>query len=79
MIFWIAKTIAGIFGFDVSKVQRWVIVGLIVLIAAAAVWALGSAWPDIIVGTLICVLFLRSAFAVTREARTELLVHRNAT
>ena len=49
-----------------------------VLIAAAAVWALGSAWPDLIVGAIISALFLRSALVVTREARSELLVHRNA-
>lgn len=50
-----------------------IIANVSVLLAAVAVWALSSAWPDIIVGALICVLFLRSAFVVTREARGELL------
>ena len=50
-----------------------IIANVSVLFAAAAVWALSSAWPDIIVGALICILFLRSAFVVTREARGELV------
>ena len=49
-----------------------------VLIAALAVWVLGSGWPDVIVGAIICVLFLRSSLVVTREARAELSVQRNA-
>jgi Co/Zn/Cd efflux system component len=40
-----------------------------VLLAALAVWATQSPWPDIVVGALICALFLRSAFLVAREAR----------
>jgi len=43
-----------------------------VLLAAWAVWITLSPWPDIAVGALICVLFLRSAFLVAREARAEL-------
>lgn len=43
-----------------------------VLIASWAVWSTGSAWPDIAVGSLICCVFLRSAFVVAREARAEL-------
>lgn len=31
-MFWLAKTIAGMFGLDVSKVQRWVMVSFLVLI-----------------------------------------------
>ncbi|MFP5225065.1 MAG: cation transporter, partial [Actinomycetota bacterium] len=47
-----------------------------VLLAALAVWATGSAWPDIAAGALICFVFLRSSFLVAREARRELrLVH----
>jgi Co/Zn/Cd efflux system component len=40
-----------------------------VLAASVAVWRLDSSWPDIIVGAVICGLFLRSAFVVAREAR----------
>lgn len=43
-----------------------------VLVAALAVWITRSPWPDTVVGALICALFLRSAFVVAREARTEL-------
>ena len=43
-----------------------------VLLAAWAVWALGSPWPDLAVGALICALFLRSALGVAGEARREL-------
>jgi cation diffusion facilitator family transporter len=49
-----------------------VIANVSVLLAALAVWRLQSSWPDILVGALICIVFLRSAFAVTREARDEL-------
>lgn len=31
-MFWIAKFIAGLFGWDISKVQRWVIIGTLVLV-----------------------------------------------
>jgi len=51
-----------------------VIANVSVLLAALAVWQLQSSWPDILVGALICVVFLRSAFAVAREARDELRV-----
>ncbi|MBI2961055.1 MAG: cation transporter, partial [Betaproteobacteria bacterium] len=44
----------------------------LVLLAALAVWILGSPWPDIAAGAVICAVFLRSAFAVGREARQEL-------
>jgi len=43
-----------------------------VLLAAWAVWALGSPWPDLAVGALIGALFLRSALGVAGEARREL-------
>ena len=43
-----------------------------VLLAALAVWMTLSPWPDIVVGALICALFLRSAFLVAHEARAEL-------
>jgi len=40
-----------------------------VLIAAALVWVYASPWPDIVVGGLIALIFLRSAWTVLREAR----------
>ncbi|MBV1893799.1 MAG: hypothetical protein KUG57_07095, partial [Ilumatobacteraceae bacterium] len=43
-----------------------------VLAAAAAVWQLDSAWPDVIVGVAIALLFLRTAVEVIRGARIEL-------
>jgi len=43
-----------------------------ILLAAWAVWVTVSPWPDIAVGALICAVFLRSAFLVARDARTEL-------
>lgn len=45
-----------------------VIANLGVLLAAASVAALGTGWPDIVVGSLIALLFLRSAIRVLREA-----------
>jgi cation diffusion facilitator family transporter len=39
-----------------------------VLIAAAGVWATGRAWPDIVAGSIVAVLFLRSAVRVIRAA-----------
>lgn len=45
-----------------------VIANLSVLLAAGAVAWLDSAWPDIIIGTLIAVIFLRSALRVLKEA-----------
>ena len=50
-----------------------------VLIAAALVWATGTAWPDIVVGALICSIFLRSAISVGRDARRELRENRAST
>ncbi len=43
-----------------------------VILASFAVWRLHSSWPDLLVGAMICVLFLRSALVVTREAKEEL-------
>lgn len=53
-----------------------VVANVAVLAATAMVWFFGSPWPDIAVGGLICALFLRSAFAVTREARADLKLNR---
>jgi Co/Zn/Cd efflux system component len=43
-----------------------------VLVAAAGVKVLNSAWPDIVVGGAIAALFLKTAFAVLQESFTEL-------
>lgn len=43
-----------------------------VLVAAWAVWVTVSPWPDLVVGALICAMFLRSAFVVAGEAREDL-------
>lgn len=47
-----------------------------VLLAAWVIWWTLSPWPDIVVGALICGVFLRSAFLVAREARAELRLNR---
>jgi Co/Zn/Cd efflux system component len=39
-----------------------------VLLAAAGVYATGAAWPDIAVGAVIAIIFLRSAIRVLRQA-----------
>ncbi len=52
------------------------IANVAVLLAAFAVWVTLSPWPDIVVGALICAVFLRSAFLVAREARAELRLNR---
>jgi len=39
-----------------------------VLIAAAGVWRFSAGWPDIVVGSLLAALFLRSALRVSRGA-----------
>lgn len=48
-----------------------------VLAAAAGVWWTTSAWPDIVVGGFICLLFLHTAWGVMRDARRELRAARN--
>lgn len=46
--------------------------GCAVILTAAAVWLLGSGWPDVIVAALLLALFLRSAIRVLRHAWEEL-------
>ncbi|MCE3247329.1 MAG: cation efflux protein [Microvirga sp.] len=41
---------------------------LAVIVAAGAVWAFGSGWPDILIGAALALLFLRSAARVFRGA-----------
>ncbi|MGE4532074.1 MAG: cation diffusion facilitator family transporter [Acidithiobacillus sp.] len=45
-----------------------------VLLAAGGSYQLSSRWPDVIVGTLIAVLFLQSAFGVLRQSARELRI-----
>ncbi len=45
-----------------------VIANIGVLLAAVGVWGTGHAWPDIVAGSLVAVLFLRSAFGVIRQS-----------
>ena len=60
---------------DVNMASAWecsrndVIEGTAVIGTAAAVWALGSGWPDLIVAIALLVLFLRSALRVFGAAR----------
>jgi len=49
-----------------------IIANLGVLAAAGAVALLGAGWPDVLVGGLIALLFLRSAASVTSDALREL-------
>lgn len=59
---------------DVNMASAWecsrndVIEGFVVLAAAAAVWLFGAGWPDLIVATLLLLMFLRSAIRVFRMA-----------
>jgi cation diffusion facilitator family transporter len=49
-----------------------IIANVAVLGAGGAVYATGSAWPDLVVGVLIMALFLQSAVKVLAAARAEL-------
>lgn len=49
-----------------------IIANVSVLFAAVGVWQLGSAWPDIVVGAALAVLFFRSSIQVVRDALREL-------
>lgn len=44
-----------------------------VIIAGFLVFASGAAWPDLVVAVLLATLFLRSAYAVIKQARQELI------
>ena len=48
---------------------------LAVIAAAALVYWLESAWPDVIVAAIIAALFLHSAWEIIRDARRELREH----
>jgi len=45
---------------------------LSVIVAAGAVWLLGSGWPDIVVALALVILLYRSAFRVISSAKNEL-------
>ncbi len=63
---------------DVNMASVWecsrndVFEGLAVIATAVAVWAFASGWPDVLIATLLLVLFLRSATRVLRSAIQEL-------
>ncbi len=63
---------------DINMSSVWlcsrndIIANVSVLCAAAGVWMLGSAWPDIVVGTALAMLFFRSATSVVRDAIRQL-------
>jgi Co/Zn/Cd efflux system component len=59
---------------DVNMTSVWecsrndIASNLSVLVAAGGVWLTGAAWPDLVVGGLLALLFLRSALRVLRSA-----------
>jgi Co/Zn/Cd efflux system component len=59
---------------DVNMSSVWecsrndIAANIAVLVAAGLVWITGSGWPDILVGALLALLFLRSAARVFRAA-----------
>lgn len=63
---------------DVNMSSVWecsrndIAANLSVFIAAGAVWATQSAWPDLLVATGLIVMFLRSAYRVFRDANQQL-------
>lgn len=63
---------------DLNMASAWecsrndVAEGLAVMLATAAVWLVGSAWPDLIAATVLLILFLRSALRVIGKAWHEL-------
>jgi len=46
--------------------------GIAVIVATVAVWFTNSGWPDILIASVLVVLFLRSASRVLRSAWREL-------
>lgn len=59
---------------DVNMSSVWecsrndIAANLAVLVAAVLVWAAGSAWPDLLIGALLALLFVRSAVSVFGDA-----------
>lgn len=62
---------------DINMKSVWlcsrndIIANTSVLVAAAGVWLTAAAWPDILVGFALAILFLRSAAHVLRESFIE--------
>lgn len=63
---------------DINMASAWecsrndVMEGIAVICAALAVWALRSGWPDILIATLLLVMFIRSASRVLASAWREI-------
>lgn len=63
---------------DINMSSVWecsrndIVANLSVFLAAAGVMVTGSGWPDLLVGTLLALFFLRSAVRVLSAARVEL-------
>lgn len=59
---------------DVNMASAWecsrndIYEGFAVLMAAASVWMFGAGWPDLVIATVLLVMFLRSAWRVLRAA-----------
>lgn len=48
-----------------------------VMLAAAAVWATGTKWPDLIIAALMASLFLHSSFHILRQSLREMRAERH--
>lgn len=65
---------------DVNMSSAWecskndVTEGFAVLIAATGVWLFGRGWPDLVVGSALLLVFVRSALRIFRSAIAELRV-----
>ena len=63
---------------DVNMSSAWecsrndVVEGFFVLAAAGGVWAFGAGWPDLLIGTALLLIFLRSAIRIFRTGLAEL-------
>ncbi|TNE61715.1 MAG: cation transporter [Alphaproteobacteria bacterium] len=51
---------------------------LMVILAASGVWASGTAWPDLVVASIMASLFISGALSIIRQAGHELRHHRHA-
>lgn len=63
---------------DINMSSIWecsrndIVANLSVFVAAGVVWVAGAGWPDLVVGFLLALFFLRSAVRVLTSARSEL-------
>ena len=74
---------------DVNMASAWecsrndIYEGFAVLLAAASVWMFDAGWPDLVIATVLLLMFLRSAWRVLRSAwrvlRSAFKSYRNAT